>query len=113
MTAAMPCAPERSEISALRRENEQLRQAMDSRAVIDQAKGALMLRYGLDDVAAFALLRRWSQSSNRKVRTIADTLVSVVCADGSRVPPDAGLAHWLEREVLAAPPGTSERTATA
>jgi anti-anti-sigma factor len=47
-----------------------------SRAAIDQAKGALMLVYGMDDDTAFNLLRWYSQRSNVKLRDLADTLVS-------------------------------------
>jgi hypothetical protein len=98
-TTTLPCSREDPEVGALRRENDQLREAMDSRAVIDQAKGALMLRYGLDASAAFELLRRWSQTSNTKVRTIADTLVNVVCQDGAGAPRNPALAKWLNEQV--------------
>lgn len=47
-----------------------------SRAMIDQAKGALMLVYGMDEDAAFNLLRWYSQRSNVKLRDLADTLVT-------------------------------------
>ncbi|HEY5877311.1 MAG TPA: ANTAR domain-containing protein [Nakamurella sp.] len=47
-----------------------------SRAAIDQAKGALMLVYGMDDDAAFELLKWYSQRSNIKLRELAETLVS-------------------------------------
>jgi len=42
-----------------------------TRAVIEQAKGALMITYGLDEDEAFALLRWHSQHSNIKLRDIA------------------------------------------
>lgn len=47
-----------------------------SRSAIDQAKGALMLVYGMDEDAAFNLLRWYSQRSNVKLRDLADALVS-------------------------------------
>jgi hypothetical protein len=47
----------------------------ESRAVIEQAKGALMMAYGLDDDQAFAMLRWWSRDRNVKVRDIAARLV--------------------------------------
>ena len=47
-----------------------------SRAAIEQAKGALMLVYGMDDDAAFELLKWYSQRSNVKLRDLAETLVS-------------------------------------
>jgi ANTAR domain/PAS fold len=47
----------------------------EHRAVIEQAKGMLMLIYGLDDDAAFDLLRWRSQSSNVKLRRLAEKIV--------------------------------------
>jgi hypothetical protein len=87
------------EIAVLRRENDRLRQTIESRAVIEQAKGALILRYGLDDGAAFAVLSRWSQNSNVKLHTIADTLINVVCRRAPDRPGDRELAAWLEAQV--------------
>jgi hypothetical protein len=47
----------------------------EHRAVIEQAKGMLMLVYGVDDEAAFDLLRWRSQSSNVKLRRLAEKVV--------------------------------------
>jgi len=52
--------------------------AARSRAVIDEAKGALMLAYGLDPDEAFAMLRWWSGNRNIKVRELAELLVDSV-----------------------------------
>lgn len=52
-----------------------LRLAMHSRAVIEQAKGVLIGRYQLDEDRAFAVLTRASQTANRKLREIAEELV--------------------------------------
>jgi len=41
------------------------------RAAIEQAKGALMITYGLDEAEAFALLRCHSQNTNIKLRDLA------------------------------------------
>ncbi len=54
---------------------DNLRLALESRAVIDQAKGVLMERHKLTADRAFQLLARASMHSNRKVRDIADHLV--------------------------------------
>lgn len=54
---------------------DQLREALDSRAVIDQAKGILMAREGLTAEEAFTTLLRASQRGNSKVREIAQRLV--------------------------------------
>lgn len=59
---------------------EQLSEAMSSRAVIEQAKGALMAQEGCDADTAFALLRHRSQLSNRKLRDIAQEVVDSLAA---------------------------------
>jgi GAF domain-containing protein len=48
-----------------------MRMAMESRAVIEQAKGVLMAQRHVDADQAFELLREASQRSNRKLRDIA------------------------------------------
>jgi GAF domain-containing protein len=55
-----------------------LQRALDSRAVIDQAKGILMGRLGVSADGAFDLLSKESQLSNRKLRDIAQDLVDEV-----------------------------------
>jgi GAF domain-containing protein len=54
---------------------EQMRRALDSRAVIDQAKGIVMARQGCSADAAFDVLVAQSQRSNRKLRDVAQDLV--------------------------------------
>jgi GAF domain-containing protein len=54
---------------------QQLAEAMQSRAIIDQALGILMAREHCDAMAAMEMLRRASQSANVKVREIAERLV--------------------------------------
>ncbi|WP_041796723.1 ANTAR domain-containing protein [Modestobacter italicus] len=54
---------------------EGLERAMDSRAVIEQAKGILMERRRVTAAAAFELLTTVSQHTNRKLRDVATQLV--------------------------------------
>jgi len=54
---------------------EQLSQALETRVVIEQAKGLLMST-GLTSAAAFDLLRKASQRENRKLHQIAAQLVA-------------------------------------
>ncbi len=64
--------------------SEQLTQAMESRAVIEQAKGILMARsaqLSADD--AFDLLRKASQRENVKLRDIAQRIVDRRPTEGS------------------------------
>ena len=60
-----------------------------SRAVIEQAKGVLMLVYGIPAERAFDILVRRSQETNTKLRTIAENLVTVVGDPAAAVAPDA------------------------
>jgi hypothetical protein len=62
--------------------NDAVQSSARQRAVIEQAKGALMLTFGLDANAAFALLVWHSQRSNRKVHSIAADLLAHLHEDG-------------------------------
>ena len=53
-----------------------MRLAMDSRAVIEQAKGVLMAQRHIDADEAFDVLREASQRYNRKLRDIAAGIVA-------------------------------------
>jgi GAF domain-containing protein len=55
---------------------DQLQEAMQSRAVIEQAKGMLMAERRVDDERAFELLRERSQRENRKLRDVAADIVA-------------------------------------
>jgi GAF domain-containing protein len=59
-----------------------LQKALDSRAVIDQAKGVLMGRHRCSADAAFDLLVRQSSQRNRKLRDIAQDIVDEVQRGG-------------------------------
>jgi GAF domain-containing protein len=54
----------------------QLREAMKSRATIEQAKGILMERHKFTADTAFDLLVKASQTQNRKLRELAEDLVA-------------------------------------
>lgn len=56
--------------------------AMQSREIIDQAKGILMVTHQLNSDAAFDLLRQRSQSENRKLRDIAAEIVDTATTEG-------------------------------
>jgi ABC-type uncharacterized transport system substrate-binding protein len=51
-------------------------QAMEHRAVIEQAKGMLSVIYDIDDQAAFDVLRWRSQTTNTKLRALARQLIA-------------------------------------
>ncbi len=55
--------------------NEQLQAALDSRVIIEQAKGILAERLGLDMDRAFGLLRDFARSRNLRLSGLAGALV--------------------------------------
>jgi GAF domain-containing protein len=69
------------------RESRDLWRAIDARKLIGQAQGILMERYDLDADRAFAVLVRYSQHHNVKLREVAQRLV-----DTRRLPTSTGEA---------------------
>ena len=59
-------------------EKRNLRRALVSQPVIDQAKGMLMARHGCTADEAFQLLRQASMRQNRKIRDIACAIIEAV-----------------------------------
>lgn len=53
-----------------------LNQAVRTRTVIGQAQGMLMERFGINGDQAVAVLRRFSQVHNKKLRRVAEDLVA-------------------------------------
>lgn len=58
--------------------DETMPEVVAARAVIDQAKGMLMLVYGISEEQAFRVLRWRSQETNTKVRDLAARLIATV-----------------------------------
>jgi GAF domain-containing protein len=67
---------------ATARHEENLAAAVDARKLVGQAMGILMERFDLDADPAFAVLRRYSQDTNRKLRDVAQELI-----DTRKLPP--------------------------
>jgi len=65
----------------------QMRTAMQSRAVIEQAKGILMGQRRLSADQAFQALAHMSQNSNRKLRDVAQRIVDETVAPPTRPSP--------------------------
>ena len=68
-------APEHADHEVCSRELSQLREALATRPVIDQAKGILIARWGCGPDEAFRMLAEASQRENRKLRDIAKAMV--------------------------------------
>jgi GAF domain-containing protein len=75
VTAATAAIANARRYAQARRLAEQLSQALDSRAVIDQAMGVLMATRGMSAEQAFSELSRQSQNTNTKLRDLAARLV--------------------------------------
>jgi AmiR/NasT family two-component response regulator len=68
-------------LEAVLERNDQLQRALETRIVIEQAKGVLAERLDVDPDTAFALLRRAARSSRRRLHDVAAEVV------GSRLTP--------------------------
>lgn len=60
----------------LRTELEETKSALKERKVIEKAKGILMKSRGLDEEAAYALLRKTAMGSGKRIADVAESLVS-------------------------------------
>lgn len=69
-------------------------------ASIEQAKGALMLRYGVDSHQALAVLVRWGRLTDTPVRTVAHTLLHGICEGNPRTRArQRSLIRWLTKQL--------------
>jgi hypothetical protein len=79
--------------------DETLPEVVAARAVIEQAKGVLMLVYRIDAEQAFAVLRWRSQETNTKLRALAAQVVSEL---GALAPISAGVRSQFDHLLLTA-----------
>ena len=81
-------------------------------ALIEQAKGALMLRYGVDSHQAFAVLVGWSRMSHTPLTTIAHTLLRGICEGNPQIEiRQRALLRWLESQLRERDPAHAQRRA--
>ena len=62
--------------SRLQRELDEAKNALAERATVDRAKAILMKRRGIDEPAAYSLLRGQAMRTNRRIAEIADAIVT-------------------------------------
>lgn len=61
-------------------------------AVLEQAKGALMLRFGIGSYPAFAMLVKWAHDNDTSPQVVAHILVRGICQGE---PPSGSLERAL------------------
>jgi len=61
---------------ALERETADLRDRLETRKLVDRAKGLLQRRYGLDEAAAYRWLQQASMDGRATLRTVAQRVVT-------------------------------------
>jgi AmiR/NasT family two-component response regulator len=76
-------------------EYQNLKGAFGRRALIEQAKGILMARHGIDEGTAFEMLKSHSQHNGRRVADVADAVVE---SHLLLLPPVASATHGLPEE---------------
>jgi hypothetical protein len=86
------------ELTALRREVDQLRDGVVSRGIIERAKGILMQGQGISESQSFDLLNELSQRHRRKLRDVAaDVASGTLLPRLAVVRPDAALPEQASR----------------
>lgn len=65
-----------NEFQALHREVDDLRDALETRKLVERAKGILMRRLNLTEEEAFRRLQRKSQNENKKLGEIAQAIIT-------------------------------------
>lgn len=63
-------------VRRMRAELAETKKALEDRKVIDRAKGLLMRARGIDEEAAYGLLRRTAMEQNRRIVDVAQALVT-------------------------------------
>ena len=75
-TAQLGTTEWRTRLLAIEQENAQLREALSSRILIEQAKGILAERFSLDPGSAFELLRRAARSNRVRIHVLAGKVIA-------------------------------------
>ena len=78
-------------------------------ALVEQAKGALMLHFGIDSHQAFAVLVGWARITRTPVPTIAHALLRGICEGNAQTEVrHRALIRWLEAQLRDGDPGHAQ-----
>ncbi|MGC9497128.1 ANTAR domain-containing protein [Streptomyces sp. WG7] len=91
-SAASAASAPSERLHVLQEEVDQLRQAIASRPVIDQARGVLMALHACTSEEAWHILREASQLSNTKLRTVAAAVTAGAESNGPPPPAEVRTA---------------------
>ena len=64
------------ELAALSAEVQSLEEQLETRKVVDRAKGVLMDRHGMTEAEAFSFIQKRAMSERAKMRTVADRVIT-------------------------------------
>ena len=64
------------DLRAARKEAQDLRSMLETRKLVERAKGVLMRRLGIAEDAAYRKMQKASQDENRKMAEIADSILA-------------------------------------
>jgi hypothetical protein len=88
-------------VAAAREATASIQASSERRAVIEQAKGVLMVIYGIDEEAVFDMLREASNRSNVALRDIAYSLVNLFSGpDVTEFPTRESIDRFLADPIL-------------
>lgn len=76
-------------------------------AVVEQAKGVLIFRYGVDAEAAYSLLELWAAEAGFPVEDVACAVVHEICQGRHDAATEARLVRWLEERLRHEPSGVA------
>ena len=85
-------------------------QITEAAALLEQAKGVLIFRYGIDADTAFALVERWAAEVDVRLATVAHAVVHEICQGDHSTPTDPGLVRYLEEQLRREFPGVECET---
>ncbi len=63
------------EFRLLEQENDELKEALETRKIVERAKGVLMDTYGLKEAEAFQRIRKASMDSRKPMRQVAEAIL--------------------------------------